>query len=73
MGREAGVYFKWGEIRPAGIYRRSRPQVLRLGFEGVDARAFPGAAIVQVYFTDTNGTAEPGTIVVGRTPFQRSA
>src|SRR5881392_3251549 len=22
------------------------------------------------YFTDTNGTAEPGTIVVGSTPFQ---
>ncbi len=40
---------------------------------GVDARAFPGAAFVQVYFTDTNGTAEPGTMVVGRTPFQRSA
>jgi hypothetical protein len=27
----------------------------------------------QFYFTDTNGTAEPGTIVVGSTPFQRSA
>src|SRR5207253_752187 len=25
------------------------------------------------YFRDTNGTAEPGTIVVGSTPFQRSA
>jgi hypothetical protein len=25
------------------------------------------------HFTDTNGTAEPGTIVVGKTPFQRSA
>jgi hypothetical protein len=25
------------------------------------------------HFTDTNGTAEPGTIVVGSTPFQRSA
>jgi len=25
------------------------------------------------YFTDTNGTAEPGTMVVGSTPFQRSA
>jgi hypothetical protein len=40
---------------------------------GVDARAFPGAAIVQVYFSDTNGTADPGTMVVGKTPFQRSA
>jgi hypothetical protein len=26
-----------------------------------------------IYFTVTNGTAEPGTIVVGSTPFQRSA
>src|SRR6478736_7741690 len=25
------------------------------------------------YLTETNGTAEPGTIVVGRTPFHRSA
>jgi hypothetical protein len=25
------------------------------------------------YLTDTNGTAEPGTMVVGKTPFQRSA
>ena len=25
------------------------------------------------YLTDTNGTAEPGSIVVGMTPFQRSA
>ena len=35
----------------------------------------PGTATLQVqlYFTDTNGTAEPGTIVVGSTPFQRSA
>src|ERR1700694_3430991 len=28
---------------------------------------------IAAYFTDTNGTAEPGTIVVGSTPFQRSA
>src|SRR5882757_9927981 len=42
MGREAGVYFKWGEIRPAGIYRRSRPQVLRLGFEGRRRPGVPG-------------------------------
>jgi hypothetical protein len=28
---------------------------------------------IQPYLTDTNGTDEPGTIVVGRTPFQRSA
>src|SRR5690349_13687761 len=28
---------------------------------------------LQFYFTETNGTAEPGTIVVGSTPFQRSA
>src|ERR1700693_3640856 len=28
---------------------------------------------VSPYFTETNGTAEPGTIVVGSTPFQRSA
>jgi hypothetical protein len=26
-----------------------------------------------IYFTLTNGTAAPGTIVVGSTPFQRSA
>ena len=25
------------------------------------------------YFSDTNGTDDPGTIVVGSTPFQRSA
>src|SRR5512142_1712454 len=25
------------------------------------------------YLTETNGTAEPGTMVVGKTPFQRSA
>src|SRR6202011_1778872 len=28
--------------------------------------------LIQPHFTDTNGTAEPGTIVVGSTPFQRS-
>jgi hypothetical protein len=29
--------------------------------------------IFDPHLTDTNGTAEPGTIVVGKTPFQRSA
>src|SRR5260221_4148331 len=28
---------------------------------------------LRLYFNDTNGTAEPGTIVVGSAPFQRSA
>ncbi len=37
--------------------------------------AHPGHDLLRIscYFTDTNGTAEPGTIVVGSTPFQRSA
>src|ERR1700686_729018 len=30
-------------------------------------------SLLRPYFSDTNGTAEPGTIVVGSTPFQRSA
>src|SRR5712691_12502448 len=29
--------------------------------------------VFENYFNETNGTAEPGTIVVGSTPFQRSA
>jgi hypothetical protein len=29
--------------------------------------------LLESHFTDTNGTDEPGTIVVGSTPFQRSA
>src|SRR5438477_13044283 len=36
-------------------------------------RASSFRIFLAAYFTDTNGTAEPGTIVVGSTPFQRSA
>src|SRR5437868_11848443 len=39
-----------------------------------DARIWATLVLnMPLYFTDTNGTAEPGTIVVGSTPFQRSA
>jgi hypothetical protein len=29
--------------------------------------------IFEPHLSDTNGTADPGTMVVGKTPFQRSA
>src|SRR5882757_9754194 len=39
-----------------------------------DARGCGASSwIFAAYFNDTNGTDEPGTIVVGSTPFQRSA
>src|SRR6266851_4095363 len=45
-------------------YRATMPEIT---ISGIFAR------VPELYFTDTNGTDDPGTIVVGSTPFQRSA
>jgi len=72
-GREAGVYFKWGRDQAGGNISASRPQVFRAGFEGRRRPGVPGRAqFVPGLFTDTNGTAEPGTMSWQQPPFQRS-
>src|ERR1700758_1848609 len=41
--------------------------------EIVTSGIVPAAWFLENYLIETNGTVEPGTIVVGSTPFQRSA
>jgi len=73
MGREAGVlYFsKWGEIGRRDI-SASRPQVLGLGFEGVDARALQGEHSSRLWHPTRNGTAERAPWSSASTPVQVS-
>src|ERR1700739_2633563 len=63
----------WAEL---AALVRARRRKMRIAMRSADSGPGPDrlqcSQAAMIYLTDTNGTAEPGTMVVGSTPFQRS-